>query len=155
MTKTAYRTSIITLAFTLAISAGALAAGLLKGKTYQGKTPSSGVDSEGHRQRLTVTGISLGVAASGKSVTVRFASNDPILYCVTQELLHSQSTKPALISKSGTFKATIDQRFAAGSLAPAVVQVVSGQFSGHTVKGTIHTQAGECSGVTTFSATAG
>jgi hypothetical protein len=151
----AHRTLSITLLLTLAISVGAFAAGPLKGKAYEGRTASSGVDNEGQRQRLNVTGpITLGVSASGKSVTVRLPSSSAILYCTTGQRLHSQSTKPAAISRSGSFRATIGERFSASSGPPAVVEVVTGQFSGNTVKGTIHTEAGECSGSTTFSAKA-
>jgi hypothetical protein len=155
MTNRAHHTVAITLALTLAGSAGALAAGPLKGKTYEGRAPSSGVNSERHQQRTHATGnIILRVAGSGTSVTVRFSSSSPILYCITQQQVHRQSTKPASISSGGTFKAAIGERFAAGPGPPAIVQVVTGRFSGRTVRGTIHTQAGECSGVTTFSATA-
>jgi hypothetical protein len=151
----AHRTFAITLLLTLAISVGAFAAGPLKGKAYEGKAASSGVNSEGQRQRLNVTGpITLGVSASGKSVSVRLPSSYAILYCTTGQHLHSQSTKPAAISRSGSFRATVGERFSASSGPPAVTQVVTGQFSGSTVKGTIHTEAGECSGSTTFSATA-
>jgi hypothetical protein len=143
------------LALTLAGSAGALAAGPLNGKTYEGSAPSSGVNSEGHRLHTHASGnIVLRVAHSGRSVTVRFSSSAPILFCNTQQRLYSQSTKAASISSGGTFKAAIGQRFAAGSGPPAIVQVVTGKFSGHTVRGTIHTRAAECSGVTSFSATA-
>jgi hypothetical protein len=154
MTNRPYRTFAITLALTLAGSAVALAAGPLTGKTYEGGAPSSGVNSEGHRVRTHATGsIILRVAGSGRSVTVRLSSSSPVLYCITQQQLHSQSTKPASISRGGTFRATISERFAVGPGPPAIVQVVTGQFSGRTVRGRIHTQAGECGGVTSFSAT--
>jgi hypothetical protein len=145
-----------TLALTLAISAAALASGPLKGRTYEGSAPSSGISSEGHHQlRLHAGGnIVLRVAGSGKSVTVRFSSSSPVLYCNTQQALQVQSTKPATVSGAGRFRASIAERFAAGPGAPAIVQVVSGRFSGRTVSGTIHTNAGECGGVTTFSARA-
>ncbi|MGA2321487.1 MAG: hypothetical protein ABSG95_12215 [Solirubrobacteraceae bacterium] len=155
MTNRAHRTFAIALALTLAGSAEALAAGPLNGKTYEGGAPSSGVNSEGHRQRTHATGnIIIRVAANGRSVSVRFSSSSPVLYCSTQQHLHVQSTKPASISRGGTFRATIDERFAAGPGAPAIVQVVTGQFSGRSVRGTIHTQAAECGGVASFAATA-
>jgi hypothetical protein len=155
MTNRAHRTFAIMLVFTLAGSASALGAGPLNGKTYEGGAPSSGINSEGHRLRTHASGnIILRVAGSGRSVTVRFSSSSPILFCNTQQRLYSQSTKPASISSGGAFKAAIGQRFAPGPGLPAIVQVVTGKFSGHTVRGTIHTQAAECSGVTTFSATA-
>jgi hypothetical protein len=150
-----YRVPAITLLFMLAACATALAAGPLKGKTYRGSTSSSGVSSEGQQLQLKVTGpILLTVAGSGKTVTVRFSSPYPILYCRPNEQLHSQSTTPAKISASGAFRATIAERFAAGSGPPAIVQVLSGRFSGRTVKGTLRTEAGECGGVASFSATA-
>ena len=155
MTHRSHCTLAITLAIVMAGSASALAAGPLHGKTYEGGAPSSGVDSEGHRQRTHATGnVVLRVTGSGRSVTVRFSSSSPILYCITQQLVHVQTTKPAQISRGGAFRATIGERFAAGPGAPAMVQVVTGQFSGSTVRGTIHTQAGECSGTASFSATA-
>jgi hypothetical protein len=155
MTNRARHTFAVTLTVTLAGSAVALAAGPLNGKTYEGGAPSSGVSSEGHHQRTHATGnIILRVAGSGRSVTVRFSSSAPILYCTTQQQLHKQSTKPASISSSGTFTAAIAQRFAAGPGPPAIVQLVKGQFFGHSVRGTIHTHAAECSGVASFTATA-
>ena len=150
-----YRALTITLLLTLAISAAALAAGPLKGKTYKGAGPSSGVNSEGQTQRLDATsGIALAVAGSGKTVTVRFTSAFPVLFCRPSKQLSSQTTKPAKISANGSFRATISERFAAGPGPAAIVQVVSGRFSGRTVKGTIHTEAAECGGVSSFSATA-
>jgi hypothetical protein len=145
----------LTFALALLISAGALAAGVLKGKTYQGKTASSGRDDEGHTQRFkAAAAIAFRVAGSGRSVTVSLPSTAPLLYCFTKETIQVQSTKPAKISGSGSFRATVDQRFVAGPGEPAIVQVISGRFSGGTVTGTIHTEAAECSGSTTFSASA-
>jgi hypothetical protein len=143
------------IAIALVGSAATLAAGAARGKTYEGGVPTTGIDLEGHRVRTHAIGkIVLRVAASGRSVTVRFSSSAPVLYCVTPQRLHVQSTKPARISSSGNFTATVAQRFAAGPGAPAIVQVVKGRFSGGTVRGTIHTQAGECGGSGAFSATA-
>lgn len=154
MTKRAHCTLGVTLALTLAGSTGALA-GPLHGKTYQGRTPSSGVKAEGHNRVALHAGgnIILRVSASGTSVTVRFSSSSPILYCRTQQVLHVQTTKPARISSSGAFRASVGQRFKAGPGAPALVQVITGRFSGGTVRGTIKT-SGECGGVASFSATA-
>jgi hypothetical protein len=155
MTNRARRTFAITIALTLAGSACALAAGPLKGKAYEGGAPSLGINGEGHRLRTHATGnIILRVAASGGSVSVRFSSSAPILYCTTQQRLHRQSTKPASISPGGRFTARIGERFAAGPGPPGIIHVVTGQFSGRTVRGTIHTQAGECGGVASYSATA-
>lgn len=156
MTNRAHQTFAITLALTLVGSAGALAAGPLKGKTYEGAAPSSGIEKEGHRLRTHATGIIiLQVSRSGRSLTVRFSSSAPVLYCNTQQGVQRQSTKPASISRSGAFKAAVGERFAAGPGPPGIVQVVTGKFSGRTVRGTIRTQASDfCSGVATFSATA-
>jgi hypothetical protein len=154
MTNRGRSTVAITLALVLTGSAAALA-GPLKGKTYEGGVPSSGTNIEGHHQRIRAGGnIVLRVARSGGSVTVRFSSSSPFLYCNTQEKLHSQSGKAASISRSGTFKATISERFGTGPGPPAIVQVVSGKFSGRTVRGTIHTEQPECGGFSSFSATA-
>lgn len=146
----------LTLTLTLSGSAAALASGALKGKTYEGSAPSSGISQEGHhRLKLRAGGnIVLRVAGDGRSVSVRFSSSSPILYCNTTKTLKLQSTKSARISGSGTFSAAIAERFAAGPGPPAIVQVVSGRFSGRTVNGTIHTSAAECSGTASFSARA-
>src|ERR1700733_4107704 len=129
MTNRGRRTAAIALVVVLAGSAAALA-GPLKGKTYEGGVPSSGTDNEGHHRRIHASGnIVLRVARSGGSVTVRFSSSSPFLYCNTQEKLHSQSGKAASISRGGTFKATIAERFGTGPGPPAIVQVVSGKFS--------------------------
>jgi hypothetical protein len=155
MTHKGHLTLSITLALTLAGSAGALAAGPLNGKTYEGGAPSYGVNGEGHRLRTHATGnIVLRVAGSGRSVSVRFSSSAPVLYCNTQERVHVQSTHAASISGSGTFTAAVAERFRAGPGPPPIVQLVTGRFSGRSVKGTIHTRAAECGGVATFSATA-
>jgi hypothetical protein len=150
----ASRTIALAISLTLAISASALAAGALSGKTYKGTTPTTGVDGEGHTQHLSSGAMTLKVAGNGKTVTVHFASSKAILYCQTTLSLQVQSTKPAKIASNGTFKATVDERFHPGPGASAIVQVVSGKFSGHHVHGTIRTQAGECSGSTSFSASA-
>ena len=149
------RTLVATLALMLAISAAALASGPLKGKTYEGGVPSTGVNARGHRVPLHSSGnVVLRVAGNGRSVTVRFSSSSPVLYCNTTKALQVQTTKPAQISGSGTFRASINERFAAGPGPPAIVQVVSGRFSGGRVSGTINTNAAECSGTATFSARA-
>jgi hypothetical protein len=150
------RILLIAPAFALAWSASALAGGPLRGKTYEGSVPSLGTESEGHRVPTHASGkIVLRVSANGRSVSVRFSSTAPVLYCSTQQRLHSQSTHAASISGSGRFKAKVAQRFHAGPGEAAITQVVTGTFSGRTVKGTIHTQtAPECSGVASFTATA-
>jgi hypothetical protein len=155
MTHKADRILAAAVALSLAGSAGALAAGPLGGKTYEGGAPSSGT-SEGHSVSTHASGnIVFKVASNGKSVRVRFSSSAPVLYCRTQQQVHVQSSHPATISSNGTFKAAVGERFAAGPGPPAILQVISGKFSGRSVRGTIRTQAGlYCSGVASFSASA-
>ncbi|MCW3031464.1 MAG: hypothetical protein JWM66_1597 [Solirubrobacterales bacterium] len=155
MTSRRTRAAIPAIVLTLACASAAFAAGPLKGRTYQGSVPSMGVDREGHRVRTHATGsIALRVASDGRSVTIRFSSAAAVLYCVSQERIHVQTTKSATIAKSGKFSARIDERFAAGPGAPSIVQVVTGQFTGGAVRGQIHTQAPPCSGTSSFSASA-
>lgn len=155
MTFKAHRTAALALALTLAVSASALAGGALNGKTYEGGAPSSGV-SEGHHLRTYAGGnIVLRVAGNGHSVRVRFSSSSPVLYCRPQGPIRVQSSHSASISSNGTFKAAVGERFAPGPGPPSILQIVSGQFSGRTVRGTIRTQTGEfCGGVSHFSASA-
>jgi hypothetical protein len=154
MKTTAVRTVAVALTLVLTSAAATFAAGPLNGKVYHGGAPTMGVNGEGHTVRTHAAGnVVLRVAASGKSVTVSFNSSVPVLYCATQERIHVQTTKAATIS-GGSFKATVDERFAAGPGPPSIVQVISGRFSGATVRGTIHTKAAECSGVASFSAKA-
>ncbi len=149
------RIACATFGLVLLCTATALASGPLKGKTYEGGAPSSGV-SEGHHLHTYATGnIVLRVSGSGTSVSVRFSSSSPVLYCRTEQPVHSQSSRTASISGGGTFKATVAERFKSGPGAAGVTEVVSGKFSGGTVRGTIRTEAGEyCSGVASFSARA-
>lgn len=148
------RTLAITTALTLALPAGALAAGALGGKTYQGNLPSTGVDSEGHHKELQPAGkIILRVARNGRSVSVRFTGPFPILYCVSEVPMKQQQTQAASISSSGRFHTTVGERFTTGPGEPSVFQSISGQFSGRRVHGTIRTQPSECGGTLNFSAT--
>src|SRR6476660_4526911 len=88
------------------VTAAFAVAGPLKGKTYQGVGPSKGVDHEGHHVKTHAAGgIVLRVSGNGRSVTVRFSSAAPVLYCVTQERIHVQTSKAARISSSGKFTA--------------------------------------------------
>ena len=50
MGKKTHQTLLVTLALMIAGTASALAAGPLKGKTYEGSAPSSGITSEGHHR---------------------------------------------------------------------------------------------------------
>jgi hypothetical protein len=152
--KIVHRTLALAALATVALAAAALA-GPLSGKTYRGHTGSSGTNREGYHLTLSPSTISLSVGSNGKAVYVRFSASSPILYCETSEHLHTQSTKWAPISHSGSFRATIAERLSTGTSGAApITQVISGKFSGHTVKGTVQTQAAECSGTTSFSATA-
>ncbi|HWX74589.1 MAG TPA: hypothetical protein VNZ05_04735 [Solirubrobacteraceae bacterium] len=155
MRNRAHRTLAITLALALAGSAVALA-GPLGGHTYEGGAPSYGRNSEGQHARTHASGnVVLRVSSNGRSVRVWFSSSSPVLYCNTQEQIRVQSAHPASISSSGTFKAADGERFRAGPGAPAITQVITGRFSGGSVRGTIHTYtAPECSGVASFSARA-
>jgi hypothetical protein len=157
MRKSTYRTLASTVALTLVASATAFASGAVGGKAYVGGVPSSGIRKEsGHRVALRAGGnIVLSVARNGRSVTVRFSSSAPVLYCFTTKTLQVQTTKPASISSSGFFTASVSERFQPGPGLAPIVQVVSGRFSGRSVSGTIKTQAAECSGSTSFSARAG
>jgi hypothetical protein len=145
----------VTTALALALSGSAQAAGPLRGRTYQGTLPSSGVDSEGHHKEVQPAGkIILRVAGNGRSVSIRFTGPFPILYCVSQVPMKAQVTHAATISASGRFHATVGERFSSGPGEPSVFQLVSGQFSGRKVRGTIRTQPSECGGTMSFSATA-
>lgn len=150
--KMAKRTLLITPLLTLVVAAGALAAGPLHGKTYKTTTPNTGNNSRNQRAGIPSVPLVLKVSGNGKTVTVSFPSNTPILYCTTKKELAVQSTKPAKIARNGSFVAKVGQRFSAGPGEPAVLQVVSGTFSGHTVHGTIRTEAPPCGGTASFTA---
>lgn len=147
----AHRTAGATVALALAGSGLALAAGPISGKTYEGGVPSSGI-SEGHHARTYGAGnIVLRVASNGRSVRAWFSSSAPVIYCRPQGQIRVQSSHPSSISSNGTFKTAVGERFAPGPGPPAILQVISGQFSGRSVSGTIRTQTGEyCGGVSHF-----
>lgn len=155
MTKSAHCTVGLAIALTVVGAATALAAPL-NGKTYEGSAPTAGISAEGHHRIPLREGgkMSLRVSGNGKWVTVHFSSSSPVLYCRPQQLLQVQTTKAARISQSGSFQASISERFKAGPGAPAIVQVISGHFSGRAVHGLIQTNAPPCSGTASFSATA-
>jgi hypothetical protein len=154
MRNTSQRIFFLAAALSLAATASALA-GPLNGRTYEGGVPSSGVNLEGHRVATHAAGnIVLRVSGNGRTVSVHFSSSVPLLYCRTPQRLKVQSSRPAPISSNGAFKATISQRFLGGSGAPALVQVVTGHFSGGVVHGAIRTQHPECGGIAGYSATA-
>jgi len=151
------RTVALALALSLAGSAVAIAAGPLKGKTYEGSTPTTGTSEEGHHKVHLYAGgnITLHVSGSGRTVTVKFSSPYPVIYCNSSQKLQVQNTKPAKISSSGSFKAAVSERYKAGPGSPGIVENVSGRFKGRSVSGTITTSAGGCGGVSYFSAKAG
>jgi hypothetical protein len=154
MFKGARRTLAATLALTAAGPAVALAAGPLHGHTYSTAVPSSGRRAENRRIIPLHAGgvMTLQVSRSGSTVTVHFSSSSPLLYCNTTKRLRVQSTRGARISSSGSFTASISERFNPSPGLPPIVQVITGRFSGHSVSGKIQTKAGECSGTTYFSA---
>jgi hypothetical protein len=154
------RTVAATLMLTLSISVVALAAGPLKGKTYTGRTPASGVGSEGSFSFGAPLPVVLKVSANGKSVTASFpgiseaGTHRAVFYCNVGVALIRQVTKPATISKkTGSFQATILDKLSEEPSVP-LQQIVTGKFNGHTVKGTVHTVTSPgCSGSTTYTAT--
>ena len=150
----AKRVLLTTLVLTVASAAVAFAAGPLHGKTYKTTTPGTGTNSRNESARIPSVPMTLKVSGNGKTVTVHFGSSTPILYCTDKQQLQVQSTKPAKISHNGSFTAKIDERFSPGIGEPAIVQVVTGKFSGATVHGTIRTEAPPCGGTAAFSAKA-
>jgi hypothetical protein len=146
------RTIALTLALTLAIAAGALAAGPLKGKTYKGTTPKIGLSSEHNKTALVAHTISLKVSSNGKKVTVHLSFGHPLFYCQSKLETHFETTSAAKISSNGSFKATIQERFTNSVGGAPITQQISGKFSGSKVTGTIRTEADVCSGSVSFSA---
>lgn len=144
----------ISLLLALVFATGALAAGPLNGKTYKTTTPSTGYNQRNQKAGINQVPMTLKVSGNGKTVTVHFGSNEPLLYCGTKDLLEVQTTSPAKISHNGSFTAKVGERFKPGVGAPAIVQVVTGTFSGHSVHGTIKTEAPPCGGSTNYSAKA-
>jgi hypothetical protein len=148
----------LTLALVLALALVACAAALgapLKGHTYEANVPSSGVNNEGHRMSPTRSGRHIQrVSGNGRSVSVRFSSSVPLLYCHIQQRLRVQTSRPAPISSNGAFKATVEQRFTPGPGPPSIVQVITGHFTGRSVHGAIRTKNPECGGIAGYSATA-
>jgi hypothetical protein len=156
MQKRTRRTLVIAIAVALLGAASALA-GPLKGATYSVSLPTSGtaVYKHLHLRTYANTGkLTLTVSHNGHSVTARFSGDKPFLFCREEDTLAQQTTKQATISSSGSFTATVDQKFLVQSGEPAITQQIKGRFSGHRVSGTITTQAGECGGVSSFSASA-
>jgi hypothetical protein len=137
------------------ITTGSALAGPIHGATYVGRLPEYGTASYHHLQlKLHSHGASivLSVARNGRTVTARLNTSYPVMYCINNEFLKVQSTKPARISSSGNFTAVITGKFIAQGGAPAVTQTITGHFSGRRVSGTLYTNAGECGGVAHYSA---
>jgi hypothetical protein len=159
MRKTTVRTLTISLGLTLAliVSASALA-GAIAGKRYLGGIPEKGTKTEGHRgpgKTHAYRGLlSLRVSRSGGTVSVSFTSPWPVLYCYTTKQLQVQKSRSARISRSGSFTASVEERFSPGPGLPPIIQVVSGRFNGRVATGKIETRAAPCSGWTAFYATA-
>jgi hypothetical protein len=140
-----------------ALWTGSALAGPVNGATYVGRLPSYGTATFRHlKLPLHAHGASLvlTVARNGRTVTARFNTSYPIIYCIDNEHLKVQSTKPARISGSGNFTAVITGRFLPQGGAPAITQTITGHFSGRHVSGTITTTAGGCSGAAQYSASA-
>ena len=96
--------------------------------------------------------ITLKVSKSGNSVTVN-APRAP-LYCEGGGAPERQITKPASISKGGSFSGSIAYEFIFTHKITAKL-LFKGKFSGHAVKGTARSEfvlAKGCDGSTTFSA---
>jgi len=151
------RTLTIALALALAASASAFA-GAIGGKRYVGGIPEKGTKTEGHRGPGSTHAyhglVSLRVSRRGGTVQVSFTSPWPVLYCYSTKQLQVQKTRSVRISRSGSFTASVEERFSPGPGLPPIVQVVTGRFKGRVATGKIETRAAPCSGWTTFYATA-
>jgi hypothetical protein len=146
------RVTVIAVALVLVLATGALAAStVLKGKTYEGSTSTSYFDHEGAHSGGSARALGLKVASSGKTVTVTFTGGVPLFYCSVGVALVGQSTKAASISHAGSFKASVVEKLSPEPAAP-VQELVTGRFTGKLVKGSVKTEAGSCSGSTTFTA---
>ena len=133
----------LVLALTLAFASIGLAGALKKGGTYSGTTV---------RDKQP---ISLKVSRSGKTVTTSIAFAPQ--FCENGGAVGSlQLTKPATISKSGSFQAKITYEFTPTHAIIATL-TISGKFSGKSVTGrttSAFTSAKQCNGTTSFSAKA-
>lgn len=140
MTKQLRRALIFAPILVIAMTAVALAAGPVKGRTYKGSTVHDSA------------AISLKVSGNGKAVTVRIPA--PPAYCEGGSGPTLEKTKAAAISGSGSFKGTISYEFVL--VHKVVVKLFfSGRFSGHKVTGTARSQflfSKQCNGSTSFSA---
>src|SRR5579872_7328556 len=100
------RTTLLTgMALALSFAAASALAGPLRGVSYVGNLPTSGVANYHHlHMRIHTYGgqLVLKVAGNGRTVTARFTTSHPFMFCNVSELLRSQSTHPASISSSGS-----------------------------------------------------
>lgn len=153
--KKAHLIAIAVVALALAAAASALA-GPLAGKTYSGHTSGTGTNEKG--RQLTIhpgpAPITLAVARNGRSVKISLPTRYALFYCVTRERLDATPTATAKISSSGSFRATLGERFSPASGPPPITETVSGRFNGRSASGTIRTTAPPCSGSTSFTAKA-
>jgi hypothetical protein len=157
MSKTTRCTFTIALALAL-VAASNASGGAVGGRTYVGGIPETGTKFEGHHGvgRTHAYGglLSLHVSRSAQTVTVKFTTSWPVIYCYNTKQLRVQKTRAARISRAGLFNAAVEERFTPGPGLPPIVQVVSGRFRGRVVTGKVETRAPPCSGATTFYATA-
>jgi hypothetical protein len=148
MSKILGRCTGLALLALLATAAVALAAGPKKGATYTGATVQN-------KEPIT-----LKVSSSGR--TVRASVVSAPLYCEGGGGGERQITKPATISKSGRFSATIAYEFIPTHKVVTKLYI-SGRFSGKTVKGSARSEFGllnaaalrnlkQCDGSTSFTA---
>ena len=135
----------LALAVVLLLAGGTLAfaAALKKGASYTGSTVKGSEP------------ISLKVSSSGRTVTASIAFAPQ--FCENGGGVGTkQITKPASISKSGSFQAKISYEFAPEHSIIATLEI-SGKFSGAKVSGKTTSAfkvAKQCDGTTSFSAKA-
>src|SRR5579862_5360077 len=119
------RTLTIALALALAGSGSAFA-GALGGKEYRGGIPEKGVKTEGHIGPGSTHAyhgqVSLRVSRNGSTVRVSFTSPWPVLYCYTTKELQVQRSRSVRISRSGSFTASVEERFSPGPGLPPIMQ---------------------------------
>jgi hypothetical protein len=139
MTKPRLCLTLCLLALT-ADAADALAAGPIRGARYAGIT----TQSKGP--------VTLKVARNGRSVAVSVPI--PPVFCARPAIVQIQTTKPAKISKKGTFKGSISYEglFTTGVTAKVYFE---GRFNGKRATGKVRSeflQVTGCDGSTSFSA---
>src|SRR5947209_2174963 len=106
------------------VGASTALGGAIGGKKYVGGIPETGYKYEGHHRGKTHAYgglVSLRVARNGRSVLVRFTSAWPVLYCYPEKLIQVQGGRTARISRSGSFTASVEERFKAGPGLPPII----------------------------------